>query len=76
MQARGCPAPGRPCSRAPDPICAIRADPLEGLGKPAHRRRPPARAPQDPAAVLAARRAACNAVTAASAATRAVSALV
>src|SRR6266568_936242 len=35
----------------------------------------PAR-PQDPAAVLAARRAACSAVTAASAATRAVSALV
>ena len=64
------------CSRAPDPICAIRADPLEGLGRPAHRRRPPARAPQDPPAVLAARRVACSAVTAASAATRAVSALV
>jgi len=72
VQARGCPAPGGPCSRAPDPICAICADPLEGR-RAVSGHRP---APQDPAAVLAARRAACSAVTAASAATRAVSALV
>jgi hypothetical protein len=43
VQARGCPAPGRPWSRAPDPVCASGADPLEGWGRPAHRRRPPAR---------------------------------